>query len=120
VSVSQAASDIPGERVDAIQALSELLGDVVYRVPPLTTVDAADMVRELRTAPTLLGHHGTPGADGPPGVDIAGIEDLLHRMAQLADAIPQLAPVIFGHVWPRSAPCCARCQGVRRPDCGPT
>jgi acyl-CoA synthetase (NDP forming)/RimJ/RimL family protein N-acetyltransferase len=66
---------------------SELLGDVVYRVPPLTTVDAAEMVRELRTAPTLFGRHGAPG------VDIAGIEDLLHRVAQLADAIPQLASV---------------------------
>jgi hypothetical protein len=28
-----------------------------------------------------------------PGVDIAAIEDLLHRMAQLSDAIPQLASV---------------------------
>ena len=45
---------------------SELLGDTVYRVPPLTTVDAAEMVRELRAAPTLLGRHGAPG------VDIAG------------------------------------------------
>ena len=66
---------------------SELLGDVVYRVPPLTTVDAAEMVRELKAAPTLFGRHGAPG------VDIAGIEDLLHRMAQLADAIPQLASI---------------------------
>ncbi|HKN44753.1 MAG TPA: acetate--CoA ligase family protein, partial [Propionibacteriaceae bacterium] len=66
---------------------SELLGDVVYRVPPLTTMDAAGMVRELKAAPTLFGRHGAPG------VDIAGIEDLLHRMAQLADAIPQLASV---------------------------
>jgi hypothetical protein len=56
-------------------------------VPPLTTVDAAEMVRELRTAPTLFGRYGAPG------VDIAGIEDLLHRVAQLADAIPQLASV---------------------------
>ncbi len=66
---------------------SELLGDTVYRVPPLTKVDAAEMVRELKAAPTLLGRHGAPG------VDIAGIEDLLHRVAQLADAIPQLASV---------------------------
>jgi acyl-CoA synthetase (NDP forming)/RimJ/RimL family protein N-acetyltransferase len=66
---------------------SELLGDVVYRVPPLTTVDAAEMVRELKAAPTLLGRHGTPG------VDIAAVEDLLHRVAQLADALPQLASV---------------------------
>jgi hypothetical protein len=66
---------------------SDLLGDVVYRVPPLTTVDAADMVKELKSAPTLLGRHGVPG------VDVAAIEDLLHRMAQLSDAIPQLASV---------------------------
>jgi len=66
---------------------SDLLGDIVYRVPPLTTVDAAEMVKELKAAPTLLGHHGVPG------VDIAAIEDLLHRMAQLSDAIPQLASV---------------------------
>jgi acyl-CoA synthetase (NDP forming)/RimJ/RimL family protein N-acetyltransferase len=66
---------------------SELLGDTVYRVPPLTVVDAAEMVRELKAAPTLLGRHGAQG------VDIAGIENLLHRVAQLADAIPQLASV---------------------------
>jgi acyl-CoA synthetase (NDP forming)/RimJ/RimL family protein N-acetyltransferase len=66
---------------------SELLGDIVYRVPPLTTVDAALMVKDLRAAPTLFGRYGAPG------VDIAGIEDLLHRVAQLADAIPQLASV---------------------------
>jgi hypothetical protein len=66
---------------------SELLGDTVYRVPPLTAVDAAEMVRELKAAPTLFGRQGAPG------VDVAGIEDLLHRVAQLADAIPQLASV---------------------------
>jgi acyl-CoA synthetase (NDP forming) len=66
---------------------SELLGDTVYRVPPLTTGDAAEMVRELKAAPTLFGRYGAPG------VDIAGIEDLLHRVAQLSDAIPQLASV---------------------------
>jgi acyl-CoA synthetase (NDP forming)/RimJ/RimL family protein N-acetyltransferase len=66
---------------------SELLGDTVYRVPPLTTVDAAEMVRELKAAPTLFGRQGAPG------VDIPGIEDLLHRVAQLSDAIPQLASV---------------------------
>jgi acyl-CoA synthetase (NDP forming)/RimJ/RimL family protein N-acetyltransferase len=66
---------------------SELLGDTVYRVPPLTTVDAAEMVRELKAAPTLFGRHEAPA------VDVAAIEDLLHRVAQLSDAIPQLASV---------------------------
>ena len=66
---------------------SELLGDTVYRVPPLTTVDASAMVRDLKAAPVLFGRHGARG------VHVAGIEDLLHRLAQLADAIPQLASV---------------------------
>jgi acyl-CoA synthetase (NDP forming)/RimJ/RimL family protein N-acetyltransferase len=66
---------------------SELLGDIVYRVPPLTTVDAAEMVGELKAAPTLFGRYGAPG------VATAGIEDLLHRVAQLSDAVPQLASV---------------------------
>nr|WP_239580178.1 GNAT family N-acetyltransferase [Microlunatus panaciterrae] len=64
---------------------SELLGDVVYRVPPLTTVDAAAMVRDLRAAPTLFGRHGSPR------VNISAVEDLLHRVAQLSDDLPQLS-----------------------------
>ena len=64
---------------------SELLGDVVYRVPPLTTADAAVMVRDLRAAPVLFGRHGSPG------VDVVAVQDLLHRVAQLADDLPQVA-----------------------------
>ncbi|MGI8459921.1 MAG: GNAT family N-acetyltransferase [Propionibacteriaceae bacterium] len=64
---------------------SELLGDTVYRVPPLTTVDAAAMVRDLRAAPELFGRNGKPG------VDVGGVETLLHRVAQLADLIPHIA-----------------------------
>ena len=40
---------------------SELLGDTVYRVPPLTTVDASAMVRDLKAAPVLFGRHGARG-----------------------------------------------------------
>jgi acyl-CoA synthetase (NDP forming)/RimJ/RimL family protein N-acetyltransferase len=78
---------------------SELLGDTVYRVPPLTTTDAAAMVRELRAAPTLFGRHGSPG------VDVAAVEDLLHRVAQLADDLPQLAALTL-------KPCLASPNGI--------
>ena len=71
---------------------SQLLGDTVYRVPPLTDVDAAAMVRDLRTAPVLFGRNDSPG------VDIARVEDLLHRVAQLADEHPQLASVSLSPV----------------------
>lgn len=78
---------------------SELLGDTVYRVPPLTTADAAAMVRDLRAAPTLFGRNGSPG------VDVGAVQDLLHRLAQLADDVPQLASV-------RLSPVIASMSGV--------
>ncbi len=78
---------------------SELLGDTVYRVPPLTTVDAAAMVRDLRAAPTLFGRHGATG------VDIPQIENLLHRVAQLADDLPQVSTLTL-------SPCLASAHSV--------
>ncbi|HYI56482.1 MAG TPA: GNAT family N-acetyltransferase, partial [Microlunatus sp.] len=78
---------------------SELLGDVVHRVPPLTTVDAAGMVRGLRAAPLLFGRENSPG------VNVAAVEDLLHRVAQLADDLPQLAALAL-------SPCVASLTGM--------
>jgi len=78
---------------------SDLLGDQAFRVPPLTTMDAAAMVRDLRAAPTLFGQHGAPG------VDVGRVEDLLHRVAQLADELPQLS-------WLLLTPCIANRSGL--------
>ncbi len=78
---------------------SELLGDVVYRVPPLTTVDAAGMVRDLQAAPVLFGRHGSPG------VDVEAVQELLHRVAQLADDLPQVASLTLH-------PCIASMTGL--------
>ncbi|MGW5362107.1 bifunctional acetate--CoA ligase family protein/GNAT family N-acetyltransferase [Actinopolymorpha pittospori] len=74
---------------------TELLGDLSYRIPPLTDVDAAEMVREVRAAPLLFGHHGGEHAD------VAALEDLLHRVARLAQDVPEvvaaeLVPVLAG------------------------
>ena len=78
---------------------TELLGDVAYRVPPLTTADGAAMVRDLKAAPALFGRHGGRS------MDVAAVEDLLHRMAQLADDLPQLASVSL-------RPCVASVNGI--------
>ncbi|MGO1972836.1 MAG: GNAT family N-acetyltransferase [Propionibacteriaceae bacterium] len=78
---------------------SELLGDIAFRVPPLTTVDAAAMVRDLKSAPTLFGHRGSPR------VEVEQVELLLHRVAQLADDLPQVASL-------RLSPCVASARGV--------
>lgn len=78
---------------------SEMLGDIVHRVPPLTDVDAAAMVRSLRAAPLLF------GVNGATGVDVDAVEDLLCRVAVLADELPQLAEVML-------TPCLVTTDGV--------
>jgi acyl-CoA synthetase (NDP forming)/RimJ/RimL family protein N-acetyltransferase len=64
---------------------SELLGDVAHRIPPLTDVDIADLVRSVRAAPKLFGRHGAAP------VDVPALEDLLARVACLADELPEIA-----------------------------
>ncbi|SDS94136.1 GNAT family N-acetyltransferase [Actinopolymorpha singaporensis] len=63
---------------------TDLLGDLAYRIPPLTDVDAAEMVREVRAAPLLFGHRGGEHAD------VAALEDLLHRVSRLAQDLPEV------------------------------
>ncbi|MDO5498707.1 MAG: GNAT family N-acetyltransferase [Propionibacteriaceae bacterium] len=62
-----------------------IMGDAVYRVPPLTSTDARQMIRDMRAAPLLFAHR----EQGE--LDVQAVEQLLQRMAQLADDIPQLA-----------------------------
>jgi acyl-CoA synthetase (NDP forming) len=65
-------------------AAMELLGDRSYRIPPLHSGDAAAMVREVKAAPLLFGHRGSEM------VAIEPIEDLLLRVAQLKNDLPQI------------------------------
>jgi acyl-CoA synthetase (NDP forming)/RimJ/RimL family protein N-acetyltransferase len=71
---------------------SELLGDVAYRIPPLTDIDAADLVRDVRAAPLFFGYRGSEG------VDVAAIEEVVHRLAQLKDDLPDVQILELGLV----------------------
>lgn len=64
---------------------TELLGDVAYAIPPLTDVELSALVRSVRAAPLLFGHRGSE-----PG-DVAALEDVLGRLARLADDVPEVA-----------------------------
>ena len=64
---------------------TDVLGDVSFRILPLTDLDAADLVRSVRAAPLLFGHRGQPAAD------VVGLEDLILRVGALAEAVPELA-----------------------------
>ncbi len=64
---------------------AELLADRTLRIVPMTDVDAHEMVRSLRGSPLLFGYRGTPP------VDVDALEELLLRVARLADEIPEVA-----------------------------
>ncbi|QNN53002.1 bifunctional GNAT family N-acetyltransferase/acetate--CoA ligase family protein [Nocardioides mesophilus] len=66
-------------------AATELLGDRSYRIPPMHGGEAAEMVREIKAAPLLFGYRGSEE------VDVASVEDLLLRLAQLKNDLPQVS-----------------------------
>jgi acyl-CoA synthetase (NDP forming)/GNAT superfamily N-acetyltransferase len=71
---------------------SELLGDVSYRIPPLTDSDAADLVRDVRAAPLFFGYRGSEP------VDVAGIEEIISRLGQLKDDLADIQRLDLGLV----------------------
>lgn len=78
---------------------TELLDDRAYAVPPLTDTELSDLVRSVRAAPLLFGHRGTEP------VDVAALEDVIARLARLADDLPEVAELALNPVL--VAPGCA-------------
>jgi len=64
--------------------LVELFSDVVLRLHPITDVDAAEMINELRGAPLLRGYRGSVPADE------AALRDVLLRISALIEACPDI------------------------------
>ena len=64
---------------------AELLGDVAFRVAPLTDLDAEELVREPRSSALLFGYRGAEPAAIEP------LLDLLGRIGALADEQPEIA-----------------------------
>jgi acetyltransferase len=65
---------------------ADLLADPLTRGLPLTDLDAADLVSSIRGASLLEGH------------DTAALEDVLHRVARLAEDLPEVAEVLLDPV----------------------
>ena len=63
----------------------EILGDVRFRITPLTDRDAAEMVREIKGYRLLQGYRGHPAAD------VEAIEDVLLRLSRLVEEIPEIS-----------------------------
>ncbi|MEY4704681.1 MAG: hypothetical protein RL042_877 [Nitrospirota bacterium] len=63
----------------------EILGDVQFRVAPLTDRDATEMVQEIKGYRLLQSYRGRPAAD------VKAIEDVLLRLSRLAAEIPEIS-----------------------------
>ncbi len=65
--------------------LAELIGDVHFRLAPLTNVDADELVTAGKAGTLVAGFRGASPADA------AALADVLHRLSQLADDLPEVA-----------------------------
>lgn len=90
----------------------DLLDDKAFRVPPISTVDAAALVRAPRASSLLFGYGGNPP------VDVSQLEDLLVRLGRMAEDQPALVRVNLDPVIasPRSVSVLAASIWVRVPD----
>jgi acyl-CoA synthetase (NDP forming)/RimJ/RimL family protein N-acetyltransferase len=82
---------------------TDILGDHVARLSPLTDADADEMMHAVQAAPLLFGHRGRPAAD------TAALAGLLLRVSRLADDVPEVAELDLN-------PVIARPDGVQAVD----
>ena len=62
----------------------ELLRDASFRLPPVTDLDAAEMIDRLRLKPLLDGYRGAPAGDRD------ALLALVQRVSALVEAVPEL------------------------------
>jgi acetate---CoA ligase (ADP-forming) subunit beta len=62
----------------------EVLKDIAFRIGPLTTRDAAEMLREIKGYPLLVGYRGRDV------VDLPGLEDMLLRVSDFVEQNPEV------------------------------
>src|SRR5208337_4788624 len=63
----------------------ETFNDVVFRVPPITDIEAQEMIGQIR------GYRLLEGVRGEPAIDVAGLAEILERFSELVEDLPQLA-----------------------------
>ena len=62
----------------------ELMGDVAFRIHPLTDIDAAEMIDEIKSSKVLHGYRSFP-----PG-DIKAVQEALLRVSTLVESVPEI------------------------------
>jgi acetyltransferase len=71
---------------------AELMKDVAIRLPPLTDLDAKEMVKSIKMAKMLQGYRDTPVSDTD------AVEDLLLRLSAMVEDIHQISELDFNPV----------------------
>jgi len=65
----------------------EVLRDVVFKLAPVTTVEAQEMLSSLQVAPLLK------GVRGEKGVDESKLVEIIQRLSQLVTELPMIRQV---------------------------
>ncbi|WP_377642161.1 GNAT family N-acetyltransferase [Oryzobacter terrae] len=71
---------------------TELLGDIAYRIPPLTDVTVSELISSVKASPVLHGHRGSAP------IHRAALADLIARVSVLADDLPEVASLVLNPV----------------------
>ncbi len=87
--------------------LAELIGAAGFRIAPLTDVDAEELVLGGKAGTLVRGFRGAPPADA------AALVDLVHRLARLADDLPEVAELDLNPVIAQEDGCLAVDARVR-------
>jgi len=75
----------------------EVLGDVHFRIAPLTDRDVDELLHEIRGFPLLEGYRGRPPAD------VEAVREILLRVSRLAQEIPEILELDLNPVMALSA-----------------
>jgi acetate---CoA ligase (ADP-forming) len=92
---------------------AELIGDAAFRIAPLTDVDAEELVLGGKAGRLVQGFRGAPPAD------TESLVDLVHRLARLAEDLPEVAELDLNPVIASPSGCVAVDARVRLRAQGP-
>ena len=87
--------------------LVDLLADSSFRIHPLSTEDAAEMIDEVRGARLLRGYRGAPPADE------AALRDVVLRVSALLSVCPEIQELDLNPVRVLASGACAVDARVR-------
>jgi acyl-CoA synthetase (NDP forming) len=87
--------------------LAELIGEAGFRLAPLSDIDALELVEAGKAGVLVRGFRGAPAADEP------ALADLLLRLSQLADDLPEVADLDLNPVKALPSGCVAVDSRIR-------